>query len=132
MQAGTFQAILVAQGSKTFLITNYCSDEDQSSAVPPRFAVADGEGHVVVFRERGRAGVVQPLLIQGQEETTREGQYVLRFDSLRCFNQDQFYCLTGEHPLTLHTGVHTYLHTVLPLDVYFDTWQHKHINKLAA
>lgn len=101
MQAGTLQAILVAQGTTTFLITSYSSDDEQSGGVSPRFAVVDGEGHVVVFRERGAPAVVdQPVLLQGQQETARDGQYVLRFDSLRCFNQDQFYCLTGEHPLT--------------------------------
>lgn len=101
MQAGTLQAILVAQGTTTFLITSYCSDDEPSGGVSSRFAVADGEGHVVVFRERSTAAVVQPLLLQGQQETARDGQYVLRFDSLRCFNQDQFYCLTGEHPSTI-------------------------------
>lgn len=100
LQAHTFQAILVAQGSTTYLINNYCSDNEESGEEYPRFAVADGDSHVVVLKERNTLSAVRPSFVLGQEDTPREGQYVLRFDALHCFNQDEFYCLKGEHTCT--------------------------------
>ena len=95
-QAHTFQAILVAQGSTTYLINNYCLDNEESGEEYPRFAVTDGDNHVVVLKERNILSAVRPSFVLGQEGATREGQYVLRFDALQCFNQDEFYCLEGE------------------------------------
>lgn len=103
LQAHTFQAILVVEGSTTFVINNYCSDNEDGSDNYPRFALADGRNNVVVLNERNTLGPVQPSFVLGQDDTTREGQYVFRSDTLHCFDQDQFYCVTGNLHFHLDT-----------------------------